>query len=114
MDFELWKSSLFAPWFESDDIYIVLDGDQWVALSSYDRSDKPTDTLSTDLTGVLPEYRRKGICTALKVIALEDLKSKGYKKVFTDNEENNPMFQINLQLGFKKIGSEIGCQLKLL
>ena len=114
MDFELWKSSLFAPWFESDDIYIVLDGDQWVALSSYDRSDKPTDTLSTDLTGVLPEHRRKGICTALKVIALEDLKSKGYKKVFTDNEENNPMFQINLQLGFKKIGSEIGCQLKLL
>ena len=75
MDCEYWKSSLFAPWFEFDDIYIVLHERRWVALSSYDRSDKPTDPLSTDLTGVLPEYLRKGICTALKVFALEDLKS---------------------------------------
>ena len=50
--------------------------------SSYDRSDKPTDTLSTDLTGVLPEHRRKGICTALKVIALEDLKSRVQKSIY--------------------------------
>ena len=33
--------------------------------------------------------------------------------VLTINEENNPMFQINLMLGFKKIATEIGCKLKL-
>ena len=49
----------------------------------------------------------------MKVHALDDLKKKGFKKVFTGNEENNPMFQINLMLGFQKIGTEIGCQLIL-
>ena len=43
----------------------------------------------------------------------QDIKKKGYKRIFTGNEENNPMFQINLMLGFKKIGTEIGCKLKL-
>ncbi|MDC0214630.1 GNAT family N-acetyltransferase [Gammaproteobacteria bacterium] len=113
MDFEFWKASLFAPWFNAEDIYIVVDDHDWVALSSYDRSDVPTDTFSTDLTGVLPEYRRQGICTVLKLLALDDLKRKGCKKIFTENEEDNPMFQINLMLGFKKIGSEVGCKLSL-
>ena len=113
LDFDFWKASLFAPWFEAEDVYIVLDGDKWVALSSYDRSDRPTDTFSTDLTGVLPEYRRRGICTALKVFALDDLKKKGCKRVFTENEEDNPMYQINLALGFERIGNEVGCKLTL-
>lgn len=113
MDFDFWKASLFAPWFEADDVYVVLDGDKWVALSSYDRSDRPTDTFSTDLTGVLPEYRRRGICTALKVFALDDLKRKGCNRVFTENEEDNPMYQINMMLGFEKIGNEAGFKLQL-
>ena len=91
----------------------MLDGEKWVALSSYDRGDRKTDTVSTELTGVLPEYRRKSICTALKIHALLDFKNKGFEKVFTSNEENNPMYEINLKLGFKTIGTEIGCKLVL-
>ena len=41
--------------------------EKWIALSTYDRGDTVTDTVSTELTGVLPEYRRKSICTALRV-----------------------------------------------
>ena len=96
-----------------EDVYIVMDGDKWVALSTYARSLRSKDKISTGLTGVLTEYRRKGICKAVKIHALLDLKKKGFKKVFTGNEENNPMFQINLMLGFKKIGEEFGCKLTL-
>ena len=110
---ESWRGHLFTPWFKPEDLYVVVDGERWVALSSYDRSDVTNDTVLTDLTGVRPEYRRKGVCTAVKLFALEDLKKKGFKKVFTGNEENNPMFQINLKLGFKKIATEVGCQLTL-
>jgi hypothetical protein len=113
MDFDFWKSSLFAPWFQAEDLYIVRDGSKWVALSSYDRSDVTSETVSTDLSGVVPDYRRRGICTSLKILALDDLKKKGFKKVFTGNEENNPMFQINLMLGFKKIGTQFGCKISL-
>ena len=51
--------------------------------------------------GVIKEFRRQGIATALKVKAYEKLKEKGIKIVRTDNEENNPMYLINVALGFK-------------
>tara|TARA_B100000315_G_C14521871_1_gene561948 strand:+ start:114 stop:1079 length:966 start_codon:yes stop_codon:yes gene_type:complete len=54
----------------------------------------------TGSLGVLREYRRKGIATALKVKAFEKLRGKGVKEVRTDNEENNPMYKINVALGF--------------
>ena len=113
LDFDFWKSSIFCPWFKEEDVYIVVDGDKWVALSTYARSLRSNDKISTGLTGVLPEYRRQGICSAVKIHALKDLKKKGFKAVFTGNEENNPMFQINLMLGFKKVGEEFGCKLAL-
>jgi len=112
-DRDSWRGHFFTPWFKAEDLYIVTDGEKLVALSSYDRYDVINDTVSTELTGVHPDYRRKGICIALKLFALEDLKKKGFKKVFTGNEENNPMFQINLKLGFKKIATEVGCKLTL-
>ncbi len=110
---DLWRGHVFSPWFKPEDFYIVIDGEKWVALSCCGRSDVTHDTVNTYLTGVIPEYRRKGICMAVKLFALEDLKKKGFKKVFTGNEENNPMFQINLKLGFKKIATEVGCKLAL-
>jgi GNAT superfamily N-acetyltransferase len=54
----------------------------------------------TGSLGVLREYRRQGIATALKVKAFEKLREKGIKQVRTDNEENNPMYKINVALGF--------------
>ena len=53
--------------------------------------------------GVLKEYRRKGLATALKIRAIETLLKKGVTEVRTDNEENNPMYKINVALGFKPV-----------
>ena len=53
--------------------------------------------------GVIREFRRKGIATALKVKAIEALLKKGVTEVRTDNEENNPMYKINVALGFKPV-----------
>ena len=50
--------------------------------------------------GVLKNFRRKGIATALKIKAIERLLNKDITEVRTDNEENNPMYKINLELGF--------------
>ena len=113
LEFDLWKSYIFCPWFKEEDVYIVMDGDKWIALSTYTRSLRSSEIISTQLTGVLPEYRRQGICSAVKVHALVDLKKKGFKVVLTGNEENNPMLQINLGFGFKKVGEEFGCKLSL-
>jgi len=53
--------------------------------------------------GVLKEFRRKRIATALKIKAIERLLYKGVTDVRTDNEENNPMYKINVALGFEPV-----------
>ena len=54
----------------------------------------------TQTLGVLKKFRRKGIATALKIKAIQNLMYKGIKEVRTDNELNNPMYKINESLGF--------------
>ena len=53
--------------------------------------------------GVIKEYRRKGIATALKIKAIEHLLKKGIVEIRTDNEKNNPMYKINVALGFQPV-----------
>ena len=53
--------------------------------------------------GVLKNFRRKGLATALKIKAIERLLEKGITEVRTDNEENNPMYKINVALGFEPV-----------
>ena len=53
--------------------------------------------------GVIKKFRRKGIATALKIKAIEGLLKKGVIEVRTDNEENNPMYKINVELGFEPV-----------
>jgi len=53
--------------------------------------------------GVIRKFRRQGIATALKIKAIKKLLQKGVTEVRTDNEENNPMYKINVALGFKPV-----------
>ena len=55
----------------------------------------------TGSLGVLKEFRRIGVATAIKIKALEILFKNGITKVMTDNEINNPMYKINEKLGFR-------------
>ena len=54
----------------------------------------------TGLTGVRRAFRRQGIATKTKQHSIAWAKAQGIEKIYTDNEENNPMYQLNLQLGF--------------
>ena len=80
---------------------VAVDGDMYVGSTDihlFPKSD-PFKAWTGSL-GVLREYRRQGIATALKVKAFEKLRDKEVKQVRTDNEENNPMYNINVALGF--------------
>ncbi len=58
---------------------------------------------ATGITGTRPQYRRQGVARRMKEHVIAWSKERGIEKIFTDNEENNPMFQLNLQLGFRKL-----------
>ncbi|MEM7132876.1 MAG: GNAT family N-acetyltransferase [Chloroflexota bacterium] len=89
------------PSFLPEGWLIAVDGDTCVGSSSiWDNKADPT-RLNTNFTGVRRSYRRKGITTALKLGIIEYARQRGATYLITGNEENNPMYQINVQLGFK-------------
>lgn len=53
------------------------------------------------LTGVRRNWRRKGIATAIKLKSIAQARDMGGTRFETGNEENNPMYDINIKLGFK-------------
>lgn len=50
--------------------------------------------------GVLRPFRRRGIARILKVALIGAAKGAGVHTINTGNEKDNPMLQLNLQLGF--------------
>lgn len=97
---EFEKFSLGQPKLEPKCNFIATDGDEYVGFSNLWPGENP-DKIDTGLTGVARSHRRKGICMALKLRGFEFAKAYGAKCIETENEENNPMYQINLRFGFE-------------
>ena len=62
--------------------------------------DVRTDRLWVGLTGVLRSHRRRGIALALKLLTFKYAQAQGVRYIETGNEENNPMYDLNVMLGF--------------
>lgn len=86
-------------WFIAADIN--LSGQPYVGMSNLWLNDAARVRLDTGLTGVLPDYRRRGIATALKLKTAQFAEKIGAQTIETDNEENNPVILINEGLGFR-------------
>jgi GNAT superfamily N-acetyltransferase len=96
------KSVLDSPNFFPEGWFIALDGENYVGESALWKSQATTD-LYVGATGVLREYRRRGIATALKVYACEFAKQYGVPQIKTWNAQSNrAMLSINEALGFVK------------
>ncbi len=98
---ERFMKDLDSPSYDPELHFVALDGDEVVGMTGFWIALAEPWKLHTGLTGVLRSHRRRGIATALKVTALEDAKSRGIRTVQTDNEENNPMYLLNVELGFE-------------
>jgi len=94
------ERTLGAPGFDPHAHLISLDRDRWVGMSALWMSQAEPDKLNTGLTGVVRSHRRKGIATAMKVRAIDFAQRYGARLIETDNEENSPMYALNLALGF--------------
>jgi GNAT superfamily N-acetyltransferase len=100
MPFEEFAKTFDHPDYLPDGYFLALDGGRYVGMSSVWNRRAKKGEVYTRLTGVVRSHRRRGIATALKVRAHEFAKSTGARVISTDNEENNPMYGLNVQLGF--------------
>lgn len=111
---EFIKSKIEGPDFELDTRWIALDGDDWVGISELWKSGAREDMAYQGITGVTRAHRRKGVATALKLVGIRYARQRGWRTIITDNEENNPMFGINLALGFKAKPAWLGLRKTLI
>ncbi len=92
---------LGAPNYLPDAWFIALDGEHYVGMSVLNKDLGNPRQLQCGFTAVHPAYRRYGIATALKLRTIAFAQAYGVEQIKTGNEENNPMYQINLRLGFQ-------------
>lgn len=59
--------------------------------------------LRTGMTGVVPDERRHGLATTLKVLGIMTAQRRGFLAIQSDTPEDHPMLQLNLKLGFRRI-----------
>ncbi len=99
--YEEFASRFDSPNYDATAHFIAIDGDRYVGLTGMWISIAEKHKLYTGLTGVVRSHRRKGVATALKLHGIRFAREYGATIVETDNEENNPMFGLNLHLGFE-------------
>ena len=101
------KTDLDAPMFVPNGWFVAKHGDSYIGVTNFEQQTKHHDKLMTGYTGVKHEYRRQHIGTALKVHALTHIQQEGITTIETYNEAGNPMYDLNLQLGFTPTPAQI-------
>jgi mycothiol synthase len=97
---ETFSRSIFErPGVLLDGFYVARDGERLVGLSYLAR--RPDGDAEVGDTGVLRDYRRRGIARALKMMVTRYATEHGIKRIHTDNRADNAgMLAINRELGF--------------
>ena len=89
------------PQFTPEEWFVAVIDGQYVGMTAFEKVGESTEMLQTSFTGVFQAYRRRGIALALKVYSIQYAKNLGTRLLIANNEENNPMYQMNLALGFQ-------------
>lgn len=92
---------LSGPTYDPDSWFVALDGEQYVGMSRGLQNQVDSKRLDSGLTGVVRSHRRRGIATALKLRVIEYARQSDITTIVTFNDDGNPMYHLNLALGFK-------------
>ena len=96
---EMW---LDMPYVLPDAYFIVKDGDRYVGVTDLSLYDAMPGSLTQGFTGVLHDYRRQGIATALMARAIDYARWKNYRTIQSFNRPTQTgILSLNARLGFR-------------
>lgn len=99
--FEKFEREMNSDYFFPEWRFLIVRDDE-IACSTFVVPNQLDQTLAdTGLTATRREHRRKGLARAIKIAVMQKMKEAGIKEVHTDNELDNPMLQLNYELGFR-------------
>ena len=81
--------------------FVALHNGRWIGMSNLWLNDAQRQRLDVGLTGTLRPFRRQGVATALKLHTIRFGQRIGAATLETSNAEHNPMYALNLKLGFQ-------------
>lgn len=86
--------------YNAEGVIIALDKSVWVGFTVLsDWSEK--GFVFNEMTGVLPDYRRRGVATAIKLLGIRFAIGLGAKTIFTlHHAKNTSAIEMNRHLGF--------------
>jgi mycothiol synthase len=109
--FEEWRREVFEDLGAVPDAFFVAsDREHLVGCSGIHRAGE--DVLRILITGVLPEYRRRGIARALKLRVHAWARANGYREIHTSTA-NPAVVSLNTSLGYAVVASWGGYELAL-
>jgi RimJ/RimL family protein N-acetyltransferase len=106
-DYETWLSAVVgSAGFQREGQFVAAVGDRYVGLAVVSVEDDLNAV--SDIAGVDPAYRRRGIATALKLLTLRHARAAGAARIETENDErNHAMLALNRKLGYRPISGYV-------
>jgi GNAT superfamily N-acetyltransferase len=103
-DFYAFSKNVFeASWFRADTQILAAHGENWVGLSAIGVYKEDNHAYNA-FTGVLRDYRGRGLAQALKLQTILLARREGMRYIRTHNDSKNaPMLAINRKLGYKPL-----------
>jgi GNAT superfamily N-acetyltransferase len=91
--------------------FLATHGGRYVGQSTLFRSSTDSAVFAQGMTGVLPDYRGRGIALALKLCTVRYAFDHGGQEIRTANSaRNHPMLSVNEALGFERQGAWVTYQ----
>jgi GNAT superfamily N-acetyltransferase len=104
---EEWRrETVEHPQLARDGSFVVVSGTQPVALAFLE-VDEPAGLAANEMTGTLPEFRRRGLARLAKLATIRWAAAQGLTRVLTGNAEANVgMVRLNESLGYRLVQTE--------
>jgi GNAT superfamily N-acetyltransferase len=98
---------MFDSWRTTPDtIFLAKDGGMYIGYTALGPDHRVPEAIGTGPTAVSPEYRGRGVATALKVLALTHARHQGWRTAAT-RSANPAMIRVNEKLGFQRGRAEV-------